>query len=221
MAKIKINKIERSKRKTIALLVNTDSTLTIRAPFLTPTRNIDRIIEKKQMWIRRKIKEVELRPKATVREFVNGEGFLLLGKPHRLKIGNFASIHLGDYLFFPKSQKENIQEHLTEWYKQQALKKITSRVNWYAKKMGVEYTSLRLSNANKRWGSCGQNNTLSLNWRLIMAPLKTIDYVVVHELVHVTEKSHSKKFWNKVRTVLVDYEKSRAWLKNNGHLLNV
>lgn len=221
MAKIKINKIERSKRKTIALLVNADATLTVKAPFLVPVDHIDKVIERKQSWIRRKVRELENRPKATIREYVNGEGFQLLGKAYRLKIGNYSEIQLGDYLCFPKTHKDNIQEELIEWYRHQALKKFTTRVNWYSKKMGIEYSSLRLSNANKRWGSCGRNNTLSFNWRLIMAPLKVIDYVIVHELAHVIEKNHSKKFWNKVRTVINDYEKSREWLKENGNTLSI
>lgn len=221
MGKIKIDKIERSKRRTIALQVNADATLTVKAPFLVPTIQIEKVVEKKKTWIKRKVRALEMRPKAVVHEFVNGESFLLLGKPHRLKISNVPQIELGDYLFFPKTRKDSIKEDLTEWYQKQALKKFTTRVNWYSKKMGVEYHSLRISNAGKRWGSCGRNNRLSLNWRLIMAPLKVVDYVIVHELAHITHKNHSKKFWNKVRTVMNDYEKSREWLKDHGSALTI
>lgn len=221
MVKIRINKIERSKRKTIALLVNADTTLTVKAPFLVPTIQIEKVVEKKQSWIKRKVREVEQRPKIAIREFVNGEGFLVLGKSYRLKIGNYSTIELGEYLYFPKADLGTIQQKLTDWYKQQAIKKITSRTKWYSKKMGVEYSSIRLSEATKRWGSCGRNNTLSINWRLIMAPLSIIDYVVVHELSHIIEKNHSKIFWSRVRTVLPNYEKSRMWLKENGHTLYI
>lgn len=221
MDKIKINKIERSKRKTIALLVNSDATLTVKAPFLIPQGYIEKIITKKHNWIIKKVKEVKDKPQIKTHEFVNGEGFLFLGKSYRLKIGNYTSVQLGDYLFFPKSKKGQLQEDLTDWYKQQAFQKITSRANWYSKKMGVSYSALKLSSAEKRWGSCGRSNTLSINWRLVMAPLKTLDYVVVHELTHIEQKNHSKRFWNRVKVILSDYEKSRDWLKENGYTLNI
>lgn len=221
MAIIRINKIERSKRKTIALLVHADTTLTVKAPFLVPTNQIENVVEKKQSWIKRKVREFEQRPRVAIREFVNGEGFLVQGKSYRLKIGSYPSIELGEYLYFPKSDLDSIRQKLTDWYKQQGLKKIVSRTKWYYKKMGVEYSSIRLSDATKRWGSCGRNNTLSIIWRLIMAPLKIIDYVIVHELSHTDEKNHSMMFWNKVKTVLHDYEKSREWLRNNGNILNL
>lgn len=219
MVKIKINKIERSKRKTVALLINSDSTLTVKAPFLVSSSYIEKLINKKHSWITKKVKAIQARPKPVMREYVNGEGFPYLGKSYRLKITSCSSIQLGDYLLFPKQKIENIKQELTDWYKQQALRKLNSRVSWYSKKMGVNYSSLKLSNAEKRWGSCGRSNTLSFNWRLIMAPLKILDYVVVHELTHIEEKNHSRKFWNRVKVVLSDYEKSRSWLKENSHSL--
>lgn len=221
MVKIKIKRIERSKRKTIALLVNADATLTVRAPYLVPRGYIDRLISKKHNWITQKVKQAQLKPQPVTREFVNGEGFLFLGKTYRLKIDNSSSIRLGDYLYFPKLKKENIREELMNWYKEQAVRKLASRVSWYAKKMGVSSSSLKLSNAQKRWGSCGKNNSLSFNWKLIMAPLKVLDYVVVHELIHIEHKNHSRKYWNILRVVLPNYKHSKDWLKENGHLLNI
>ncbi|MFH1792723.1 MAG: SprT family zinc-dependent metalloprotease [Patescibacteria group bacterium] len=219
MVKIKINKIERSNRKTIALLINADSTLTVKAPLLVSSSYIEELVNKKHNWITKKVKDIQARPKPVTREYVNGEGFLYLGKSYRLKITNCSSIQLGEYLFFPKQKAEQIQQELIDWYKKQALRKLTSRASWYSKKMGVNFSSLKLSNAEKRWGSCGRSNTLSFNWRLIMAPLKILDYVVVHELTHIEEKNHSRKFWNRVKVVLSDYKKSRSWLKENSQSL--
>lgn len=221
MGKIKINKIERSKRKTVALLINSDSTLTVKAPFLVSSIYIEKLINKKQSWITKKVKAIQSRPKPVIREYVNGEGFPYLGKSYRLKITSCSSIQLGDYLFFPKQETENIKQELTDWYKQQALRKLKSRVSWYSKKMGVNYSSLKLSNAQKQWGSCGRGNTLSFNWRLIMAPLKILDYVVVHELIHIEEKNHSRKFWNHVRVIFPEYKLSLSWLKENCEQLNM
>jgi len=73
---------------------------------------------------------------------------------------------------------------------------------------------LRITNARKRWGSCSVKGNLNFTWRLIMAPLQVIDYVVVHELVHIKEKNHSKNFWNHVSSYLPDYKQKRKELKS-------
>lgn len=221
MVNIKINKIIRSKRKTVALLINPDATLTVKAPFQTPLSNIEEIVIKKSNWIEKKVKEIIARPQHIKKEFVDGESFQYLGKAYRLKVSNVPFITLGEYLFFPKSNKQNINEEIINWYKQQAEKIIKSRVDWYAKKIGLNYSLIKISDAQRRWGLCGKNNNLSFNWRLIMAPLKIIDYVIVHELLHIDEKNHSKRFWNKIKIILTNYKQSRDWLKENGYLLNI
>lgn len=221
MVNIKINKIERSKRKTVALLVNLDSTLTIKALFYLPTNEIDKVVAKKHNWIIEKVKQAQCKPNPVIREFVNGESFLYLGKSYRLKINNSSRVSLGDHLFFPKTKKENIREELIDWYKQEATRKLASRVKWYTKKIGINSSYLKLSSAQKRWGSCGRNNVLSFNWRLVMAPLKVLDYVVVHELTHIEHKNHSTKYWTKVRTILPNYKQAKDWLRENGHTLNI
>lgn len=206
MENIKINKIIRSKRRTVALIINPDATLTVRAPIKTPISYIEDLVNKKNSWIEKKVKEIISRPQQIEREFVNGEGFNYLGENYKLKITNVSSITLGEYLFFPKSRKQNIKEEIINWYKQQSGKIIKSRVDWYAKNIGLNYSSIKISNAQKRWGSCGKNNSLTFNWRLIMAPLQIIDYVVVHELLHIDEKNHSRRFWNKVKAILTKKE---------------
>lgn len=84
---------------------------------------------------------------------------------------------------------------------------------------GGYYTKITIRNQKTRWGSCSQTGTLSFNYRLMMAPPAVIDYVIVHELCHLTHMNHSKAFWNKVASILPDYSKSRRWLKENGHTL--
>jgi hypothetical protein len=71
----------------------------------------------------------------------------------------------------------------------------------------------------KRWGSCGPKGTLNFSWRLVMAPIEIIDYVIVHELIHLEEKNHSEVFWRKMRTIMPDYEKRQEWLKSNENSL--
>jgi len=222
MKEIKIDKIVRSKRKTIALVVAADATLLVRAPFESTLEYIKEIVFKKRFWIKAKKQAVNKNGVVVKqKEFVNGEGFLYLGKTYKLKIQNCDEIKLAEYLFLPKKYLTDPKEKLIEWYKERALEKFTERANWYSKNTGWRYKVIKINNAQSRWGSCGPSGSLNFTWRLVMAPVSVIDYVVVHELAHVHEKNHSTRFWNKVKTVLPDYEKSEKWLKENRKFLNI
>ena len=217
MDEIKIDKIIRSHRKTIALVISQDTELVVRAPIHTPLEYIRNLVDKKRFWINRKQEEIRKRPIVKPKEFVNGEGFLFLGRSYKLEIvdGLQSDIELRDTLQLSRTRLPVAKETLIAWYKERALEKIRERCEWYARLTGYKPTSIKITGAKRRWGSCGPRGTLNFSWRLIMAPLEVVDYVVVHELVHLEEKSHAKKFWNKVKTILHDYEKREKWLKEN------
>ena len=103
----------------------------------------------------------------------------------------------------------------------EALRIITERVNNYAGIMSVTPGTIKLSEAKARWGSCSAKNNLNFAWRLIMCPLSVIDYVVVHELSHITYKNHSPAFWARVKAVLPNYEDDQDWLKVNKKLMEI
>ncbi len=223
MQTIKIERIVRSKRKTIALVVTHDATLVVRAPFNTSLECIDKMVSRKISWIRRKISEIASRSKQTIKEFVNGERFLYLGASYQLCIVDDpgCDILLNDMLCISKGVLPNIREALITWYKSEALKIITERCNWYTHLTGHKPVSIKISDAKTRWGSCGAKGTLNFSWRLIMAPLEVIDLVVVHEVVHLEQQNHSRLFWDKVKSILPDYETRDRWLKENNHLINI
>ncbi len=98
---------------------------------------------------------------------------------------------------------------------------IPYRVEHFHKLTGGHYTSITIRDQKSRWGSCSGRGTLSFNYRLMMAPPKILDYVVVHELCHLTHMNHSKDFWNMVDSILPDYKESKQWLKDHGSELTV
>lgn len=106
-------------------------------------------------------------------------------------------------------------------YRAKALVYFNDRVKHYADMAGLTYKSVKVNNANTRWGSCGAQDSLNFTWRLILAPYRVIDYVVVHELMHIKQKNHSRKFWQEVENLIPDYKKDERWLKENGYLLNI
>ena len=106
-------------------------------------------------------------------------------------------------------------------HKKYARKIFESRVQYFHQFTGGNYTSITIRDQKTRWGSCSGRGTLSFNWRLILAPPEILDYVVVHELCHLTHMNHSKEFWNLVESVIPDYKIRRKWLKENGHTLRL
>jgi hypothetical protein len=108
-----------------------------------------------------------------------------------------------------------------KWYKSQALAILTERTRFFAQKFGLRFGKIRISSARTRWGSCSTAGTLSFTWRLVMAPLEVVDYVVIHELAHLKVKNHSAVFWAEVAKMMPDYKRHVTWLKKNGQSLTI
>jgi len=222
---IEIEKIVRSKRKTIALQITDNASLIVKAPNYVTEETIKNVVIKHLDWIERKRTIILTRdPKFVKKEFVNGEGFMYLGKSYKLKIIQNQKEPLlfeDNYFFISEEYQPNARELFIDWYKKKAYEKISERVEWYAKKRGFVYNKINITDANKRWGSCSSKGNLNFSWRLIMAPLPAIDHVVVHELVHLVEKNHTKSFWNKVKMLMPHYKAQEDWLKANGYLFQL
>lgn len=116
----------------------------------------------------------------------------------------------------PKPMSLLISEKERKAYKKQAREKITEYVDYYGRKMGVSYGRIAIREQKTCWGSCSSKKNLNFNWKLILMPPEIMEYVVVHELSHLFEMNHSKKFWKIVETYLPDYKVRRKWLKDNG-----
>ena len=218
---IKIDKLIRSKRRTLALEITGNAELIVRAPLHAPRNYIEGFIRRKRDWIRRKLDEAARKPKAAEKRFVDGEEFLFLGRSYKLAIveDNTGGIVLNDRLCLPSRFLPDAREEMTAWYRAEALRIISPRVEWYAGKTGLVPSNVRISNARKRWGSCGPNGSLNFSWRLVMAPMPVIDYLVVHELAHIAHHNHSKRYWDKVRSIMPEYAERDRWLKENQRFL--
>ncbi len=156
------------------------------------------------------------------------DGELLIRAPHRLPEDAIHQFVQKKMAWIVKKQqiarqRLNLANQLSSLnpkeisaYKQKALAVISDRSQYFAEIMGVKYKRLTITSAKQRWGSCTRQGHINFSWRLILLPLSIIDYVVVHELAHLWHLNHSKKFWDFVSTILLDYKHRRAWLKQNG-----
>ena len=223
MNEVVIEKIVRSRRRTIALIVTPDARLIIRAPLRAPDAMIAAVIRKKSGWILKKICEMKKRPQAAVHAYDEGEIFWFLGRPYPLHITDEAgtAIRRTDRLIVPRTLRPDIRRGIRHWYMEEAAKEIRSRCMWFSMMTGYSPSSLRITDARQRWGSCNHRGGLNFSWRLIQAPLSIVDYVIVHELVHLRQPDHSKKFWAKVEALMPDYRKRREWLRENERLLRI
>jgi predicted metal-dependent hydrolase len=220
---VKVDKIVRSKRKTLSLIVNAEGELIVRAPLKTPAEFIEGFIEKKTSWILDKQAMMKEKNKRhLVKKLQDGESLLYLGECYRLTVTEeVEKITVAkDYLLVPSSAIE-LKQAIIAWYYLQSFRVFTERLNYYSHITGLNHQSLKISNATKRWGSCSNKGSINLSWRLVMCPLPVVDYVVIHELSHLKHLNHSKDFWNIVRAIMPDYEEHRKWLKDNANILDV
>jgi len=208
---IKIDRIVRSRRRTIALAISPDATLTVRAPFGVSLDFIRKLVSEKEAWIeKRKTRILKNGEPPKPKEFINGEEFYYLGVVQKLQFENRKGLGL-----------QARREKVIGWFKKQALLRITERAEFFANQTGWKFSKISISQAESRWGSCSAKNAIRFSWKLIMAPLEVIDYVVVHELAHIPEKNHSARFWAKVSSVIPDWKIRRKWLRDNGNKFRV
>lgn len=216
-------KIIRSKRKTIALVVQANGELLVRAPQRATKRQISALLEKHADWIVKKQAEVKARQVTKPsRQFVDGEKFFFLGEEYSLEIVNVnkPKLDLSRNFQLAKSMQSEAKAVFEYWYKKEARHIFNQRIAYYAEKHGFDVKQVKLSSARTRWGSCSSKGYINLTWRLVMMPMPIIDYVVVHELCHLREANHSKAFWAQVAAIMPDYKSRRRWLKENGHLFH-
>lgn len=217
--------VQRSpKRKTLTITVERDRRVVVHAPSNASDEAIQRVVESRRQWIFEKMhhgqKYQEL-PHPPGKELVTGESALYLGRSYRIEVvaDGAGEIQFAHRFLIPASRATRRKCAMREWYLAQANEKILPRVERHAHELGVEFKRARIVDNRYRWGSCTIHDNVSFNWRLIKAPTFVIDYVIVHELAHLIEANHTPRFWNVVKTHVPKMEKARAWLNDNGQVL--
>lgn len=217
-----VYKLVRSKRKSVALSVARDATLTVRAPFRLPVDRVESFIHEKRAWVEQMMVKMRIRMKEVERRYEEGEKWWYLGERYPLRLSEQSVRPLdfsrGEFVLSRRFHSR-AKARFLDWYKREAKRILSERARFFARKHGLEYTSLKVNAARTRWGSCGGKGNINFSFRLVMAPRSVIDYVVVHELAHLAHRNHSKDFWRAVVAMCPDFESARKWLKENGHRL--
>ena len=211
--------IIRQRRASLSLQITRDARIIVKAPHLLPDFLINQFLDSKKDWIDKTVAKVSAHmPKK--KTYTEGEEFFYLGIAHKLQFYSGAEIVAkNNILYFPKGAAFRIQKELEGWYKKQAQDIITQRVKHHSEKMQARYKDVFFSDTISKWGTCFADNTLQFNWRLIMTPIMVMDYVVIHELTHTTEKHHQDSFWRRVRLFTPAYKQHRKWLNEHAQML--
>jgi predicted metal-dependent hydrolase len=213
--------LTRSKRKTICLYVR-DGAVEVRAPLNAGKADIDRFVQSKTEWIKKRLPQSAAQ--ALEREIFTlnyGDMAVYRGKSYRIVGVPGRKSFFDDCFCVPLNlTPEAVKAACVKIYRSLAEQIITDKVHFYSKKIGTEPTAVKINGATTRWGSCSVKRSLNFSWRLIMADDAVIDYVVVHELAHIVEMNHSPKFWAMVAGVLPDYKERQKCLKELQRRLN-
>ena len=223
--------IERTtRRKTIAITVNPDTSVNVAVPKGTRRTRISEAVLKKSEWILQQQDRFARNRTPVLKKLVSGESLLYLGRQYQLKVvrrpGRLrtpqASMTRGSIVVtVPKSwstprRHDATRQALIEWYRIHAQSYIAALTARTAKRLGVPFESVHVREMKTRWGSGGPSGMLRFNWRIIMAPTRLVEYVVAHELCHVVHGDHSRSFWRLLNRLLPDCEKRRMELELTG-----
>lgn len=220
--------IQYKKRKTVGIYIDIYGNIELRVPKQTSKEIIIEVVESKWNWIIRKSTESQERTKDHKEKiYEDGEMFLYLGNEYPIKIIEDAN---KDCVKFEENQlviygnnvdDESIRKALRRFYHQQSKRLVEKNIRNYQKDFKTKPRSIRIADNKSNWGSCDSNYKLTFNWRLSMAPAEVLEYVVVHELSHMTHLNHDRSFWRLVGKIMPHYKDKKDWLNANSWRMTI
>lgn len=201
------------RRRTLCLQVFADGRVRVSAPTRVGMATVHAFVDARVDWIRKQRARLRALPAAPVRTPGSRIRFLDEELTITAVVGVRAPRRVGDRLEIPA--EADIARVLARWYRAQAEPHFSARIAHFAPIVGREPQRLRIGAQKTRWGSCSPRGTISLNWRLLLAPSEIADYVVVHELCHLLHANHSARFWREVARVMPQHDDHRRWLRTH------
>jgi predicted metal-dependent hydrolase len=217
---IALKLIRSPRRKTMQITVERNGELSILAPPQVHVAKLRQFVREKRFWIYTKLAEKErLRRAIPRKEYVDGEGFLFLGRSYRLKLvkDQESPLKLINGRFHLRLDcVPEARACFVRWYTEKAKDWLRKRVDDIAPYMAVRPGNVRVQDLSYRWGSCGKDKSVFFNWKTILLPPRVAEYVVVHELAHLHEVHHTPEFWLRVERAMPDFLRRKTWLAEHG-----
>jgi predicted metal-dependent hydrolase len=212
----------RRRRRTIGISVDA-SGLAVSAPLRAPWRDIEAFLHHKERWIVAKLDEWARLPQPSIVRGHSGESLPLFGAPVTLQVstGRRGVQQAPERLLVSAPTPQRVPTILIGWLKAQALDSLAPRAAHYAARLEVKPPHIALSNARTQWGVCTEDGAIRLSWRLVHLEPALADYVVAHEVAHLVELNHSKRFWNLLARLYPDWRGARHRLELAGASLPI
>lgn len=208
--------------RSLRLRVYANGSVVVTAPRRIAQHYIDDFIAEHEQWIGEKRAAAQEKLQTLTAE---RERLFFRGKEYQFRL-NVSTTKPGvliksDQLIVtsPTEDHTQVRQVLEKWYRAQAKKHFEARLPLLADLVNRDVTRVSIRDQRSRWGSCSSRRTISLNWRLIQTPDWVSDYVIYHELAHLTHMNHSKAFWTLVESYQLEYKKAERWLKDHHALL--
>jgi predicted metal-dependent hydrolase len=209
------------KRATMGIYIDLYGNVEVQVPKGTSEECVLQLLEEKWDFIQQRTKEMKDRTVGYKENVYDEDGsFLYLGNAFRILISQDSDIkkdHVvfeGDklHIYVKHHEEERIKQALKRFYYQKCKALVEKRIQFYQSNFKLKPRSIHISDSNHTWGTCDSMRQLTFNWKLAMAPLDVIDYVVVHEMCHMVHLNHDRSFWRLVGKILPDYEQRENWL---------
>jgi predicted metal-dependent hydrolase len=193
-------------------------------------RHVEPFVAEKQRWIERTLERYDAaRREAPGAVLADGGSVPYLGeqlelavrvepgrtRPHVARRGERLIVKVAHH------DRPTVEDALERWYRKQAREEIAARLDYATARAGTSWTRLSIRGQRTRWASCSQDGAMSFNWRLLLAPVEILDYVVEHEVAHLEVLDHSDRFWSLLGSRCPEYRQHERWLKRNGHTLTL
>jgi predicted metal-dependent hydrolase len=197
------------------------ATPTLTMPFHGSLREARNFLDRHRGWLLRQLEKAPL-PKP----IADGAPIPFRGVPHRIRCTGTsrgtvtAAIEGGDAVLVVPGAEAHLRRRLFDFLKREAKRELDQSVTRHAQTLGVAVKSIRVRDTSSRWGSCTSTGNLSFSFRLVMAPPFVLDYLAAHEVAHLREMNHSRKFWRVVEGLCPEHERARAWLIAHGPALH-
>ncbi|RXI96455.1 M48 family peptidase [Anaerobacillus alkaliphilus] len=204
--------IQFAKRKKLSLHIDTNGFITVKAPRDTSEEAIRNAVIQQGTWILEKLRNIRKVQEGPEPKSYQGEGkFLHLGKEY----------YLHELIDTSGLEGEDLQKALKKFYISSCKKLIGERIKIYQQQLKVKPKVIEIIDSKVKWGSCSSDKKLCFNYRLAMAPIDVIDYVIIHELCHLHHMNHDRSFWRRVGSIMPDYKEKELYLARYGQSMTL
>lgn len=208
---VKIVTSPRAKRLTLRIDAAARQAVLTLPPHCSRQDALD-FVERHREWIENNLQNI---PEAVC--FYDGETISILGKDYQIcHCPNNRGARLNENRLEISGQAEFLHRRVKDFLKKLAAEEFQRLSRKKADLLGCRINTVTIKDTKSRWGSCSTRNNINYNWRIILAPMPVIDYLIAHEVAHLKHPDHSRSFWNCVRSLCPDCAQGRLWLRRHG-----